>query len=166
MGIKNWEMKKFKFYTKEQEEKIERLCMEAEAEREKKRDKERSNTACSDLEVGSPVFVTLESKTISGYVMAKDGDLFEVKTPLGRIKNVKKESLRWRFVEDVSKVEIPAELKKCSNRTLLLMMSSFRAGCSSYWRPPFTESQVKAELRLRPHVTTKGERKTFKKYTN
>ena len=156
---------KFKFYTKEQEEKIERLRMEAETEKEAKKNAPQPRSF--DFEVGSPVFITLESKTISGYVMIKDGDLFEVKTPLGRIKNVKRSNLRNRFVEDLSGVEIPAELKEYSTGNLLNMMRIFRTGYSSYWgAPKFTESQVKAELRLRPHVTTKGERKIFKKYTN
>lgn len=161
----------FKLYNKEQLEKIERLRQDAEAEREAKKNelRQKSSTIRRDFEVGSPVFVTLEGKTISGYVMSRSGDgyfsTYEVKTPLGRIKDVKGSDIRGRYMEDLSGVEIPKELKECPTVKLLNMLQTFRSGSYSYYTgPEFTKDQIKAELRLRPHISTKRERKIFKKY--
>lgn len=163
---------KFKFYTKEQEEKVERLRMEAETEREARKNQRQEKSF--DFEVGNPVFITLGGKTISGYVMSRASEgyfsTYEVKTPLGRIKDVAWTNIKRRFVEDLSGVYIPKELKEYSTGNLLHMLQAFRNGSYSYYYHhagcKFTETEIKAELRLRPHVPSKGEKKVFKKYTN
>jgi hypothetical protein len=165
----------FKVYTSEQEEKIEKLREQNEAERRQKHTQmERMSNipAYQPLKVSDPVFLRLESKTISGYIMEIDETdrwkkLYTVKTPLGTVKNVPSNSIQLRHVEDLSHIVIPDEIKEYTTAHLLQILQGYRKGWShAYWGTlPFSREVVKAELRRRPHVPTKRERKIFSKRT-
>lgn len=129
-------------------------------------------SAYQPLKVSDPVFLVLESTTISGYIMEIDETdrwkkLYTVKTPLGTVKNVLSNSIRLRHVEDLSHVVIPDEIKKYTTGRLMQILRGYREGWShTYWgAPPFSREVVKAELRQRPHVSTKRERRIFSKRT-
>ena len=115
----------FKLYTKEQEEKIERLRMEAEEERLLKKNPE--PIADFYFKVGDLVFVTLDGKTISGYIISKKGNgyrdaIYNVKTPIEILVNLKRSVIKDRYMKPLSGVKVPEELKKISTKSLLMML--------------------------------------------
>ena len=148
-------------YTEEQLERIEKLRAQREQERKEKIiDREFMQLLLDKkFKVGTPVFVTLEGKTVSGYIVGVNNYEYEVFTPHGTIKNLKYTEVRRRTVEDLCNVEVPEELKGMSTKQLLAMLQGTRSGnCIKY-----TSKQIKAELKNRPHVETKGERKVYEK---
>jgi hypothetical protein len=150
-------------YTEEQLEHIEKLRTQRDKEREDKvLDRERKQLwEDRKLKAGTPVFVTIEGKTISGYVVGANKDYgYTVSTPHGTIEDVKSSEVRRRVVQDLSNVEVPEELKSMSTKQLLSMLQGTRSGS---WHTNHTPEQIKAELKNRPHVETKGERKVYKK---
>lgn len=64
-----------------------------------------------------------------------------------------------RIVEDLSHVIIPEKLKNYNLKSLLKMLNNYRASSAPQ---EFTRDEIKAELKLRPHLLTKNELKTFK----
>jgi hypothetical protein len=157
-------------YTEEQEKKIDYLREQRELEREKKN----ANNTHSDflknqnrLGVGDPVFITIDGKTISGRIVGSHGNyVFDVNTPYGRITDISAHESKMckRFVEDLSHVKVPEELKTMSTHRLLKLLQDYRCGNFEYWgTPKWTKEQLKAELMLRPHVPTKGEKRIFTK---
>lgn len=172
-------------YTEEQEEKIQRLREEAERERESKKKtmkwlKEPNfYGALSNLKEGDPIFVKFDGKEISGKIIkvrkekrkvqwtntvtkTHEFTVYDVMTPLGEVTVPQSwEHIRLRYVEDLSHVEIPEELKIINTQLLLSYLKSARkyGECCG-----FSREQIKAELALRPHIKTKGEQKKFNKF--
>jgi len=167
-------------YTEEQEEKINRLRAEAVREREeKKKWIKRLNQdygALSEFKEGDPVFVKFDGKSIAGRIIKvrtekktmsytrtttkiQEFTVYDVKTPLGNVTVPQSwEYIQQRFVEDLSGVEIPEELKKINTRQLLSYLKGARiwGDCAG-----FSREQIKAELALRPHIRTKRELQKF-----
>ena len=125
----------FKRYTEEQEEKIKALREEAELRSERNRlwmKRLRRIPSPKPIEQGSPVFVRVERKTISGYVMMvndNNGNLsFDVKTPLGTLGGIPSKDVWERHVTDVSNIKIPEKLKAYSTSNLLHLLRMYRIG--------------------------------------
>lgn len=155
-------------YTKEQEERISQLRAERENEKNKRiQEREREEAMKKrHLDVGSSVYVTIDGKTVSGYIVNKNDEWrFDVKTPYGIVRNVDvfKGEIRGRLVQDLSQVEIPEEVKKCTTGRLLSLLNAHRKPYGYWSTPEFTEEQIKAELKNRPHVPTKGEKRIYEK---
>lgn len=154
-------------YTEEQLQRLEELRADRERDRlnKQKEIEWRNKQATNKLKVGDPVFVTLEGKTVSGYIVKeREAYRYDVSTPHGVIEGLDYGSVRRRVIMDLSNVEVPEELKSKSTMNLLGMLQGFRSGNWSVLRRGITEEQVRAELKNRPHVPTKGEKKVFEKY--
>jgi hypothetical protein len=151
-----------------------RICLlreERENEERLKREMMKKVEQVRGLKENSPVFVTIDGKTVSGYIIKKVDDyVYDIKTPYGVLEGVnsfeKGVEVRGRLVEKLDDVVIPEELKKCSTGELLRMLGFYRkGGHSDYWgTPQFSEREIKAELRNRPHIPTKREKKIFQRY--
>jgi len=165
----------FKLYTSEQEEKIEKLRAESREERELKGKMfdSRDFLQSRELKEGDAVYLTLEGKTISGYIMKTKivkftrtetkSIVYNIKTPYGVIKDIERKCIRTRNVEDLSNVVLPPEIKQYSTVNLLKMLQMYRCGWDEYFngKQIFTIEQIKAELRFRPHMPSKRERRIF-----
>lgn len=154
-------------YTEEQLQRLEELRADRERDRlnKQKEIEWRSKQITNKLKVGDPVFVTLEGKTVSGYIVKERKPYrYDVSTPHGVIEDLGYGNVRRRVVMDLSNVEIPEELKNESTRNLLRMLQGFRCDNWLVLRKGITEEQVRAELKNRPHIPTKGEKKVFEKY--
>lgn len=153
-------------YTEEEQKKIDDLRHQREVERlESQKNLTQRTNLKKYLDVGDPVFVTIEGKTISGRITCRHSDvLFDVNTPYGVITklNCYKSEVRARFVQDLSHVIIPDELKTMTTHMLLNMLQGHRSGYD-YGSPQFSVEEIKAELRHRPHIPTKSEKKIFVK---
>jgi hypothetical protein len=151
------------------EEKIERLRKERETERLKKHQNIEWQTEYNlkwGLQTGDPVFLTTKGKTISGYVVKKHKDgTYDVKTPYNIITTTKEYSIRKRYVEDLSDVIVPEELKTYNTVYLLKLLNWYRVGHTEVLNDGtiVSRKQIKAELKNRPHIPTKKERKIFSK---
>jgi hypothetical protein len=79
----------------------------------------------------------------------------------GLIQKLSRADLKYRIVQDLSKVEISEEkkavIKKMNTIQLLEELRYVRVGGRSI----FTMEQIKAELATRPHIKSKKERKHF-----
>jgi uncharacterized protein (DUF488 family) len=155
-------------YTEDQLRKIENLRATREIEKLRKymaqEQIKRLKPTSFSLNQGDPIFITLNGKTISGYISnISSSDIYDVNTPYGLIKGIKRKNIRGRNVVNYNNVTIPEELKTKSTKSLLKILQCFRNGS---WNVSnnFTEDQVRAELKNRPHIPTKGEKKIFKKY--
>lgn len=162
-------MSEFKYYTPEQEAKIEALRAKNVSEMQKNKalvNKLKDVEKHKPLGVKDRVFVVIDSSTIVGYITEKTGDTFTVSTPYGVMKNVELKYLSRRYYEDLSHVVIPDELKSISTNTLLSELRFRRSYSYSYndyhcgtFISKFDDEQIKAELRLRPHVNKGGKNK-------
>jgi hypothetical protein len=155
--------------TEEIEKKIERLRKEREDERLKKHKSLQWQTEFNlrwGLQIGDPVFLTMKGKTISGYVVKKhkDGN-YDVKTPYGIITNTTEMHVRKRFVEDLSNVIIPEELKTHTTQHLLKLLNWYRVGHTEVLKDGtiLSREHIKTELKNRPHIPTKKEKSFFQK---
>jgi hypothetical protein len=151
------------------EEKIESLRKERERERLEKYKSTLWQTEFNErwkLHVGDAVFLTTKGKTISGYVVTehKDGT-YNVKTPYGIITTTKEYSIRKRYVEDLSDVIVPEELKTYTTPNLLKLLNWYRRGYTQVLNDAtiISREQIKAELKTRPHIPTKKEKSIFSK---
>ena len=142
-------------YTEEQEKKILKLREEAQKERTIKKFNQPDNS----FKINDPVFVKFNENEISGYIIEKNNLTCIIKTPLGNI-TTQLNKIRTRFVEDLSHIEIPQKLKTINTHTLLTYLKTARLLGHSHG---FSREQIKAELKLRPHITTKNELKKFNK---
>jgi hypothetical protein len=154
----------------EQNQKIERLRQEREAERSHKNKVlnwlNGIATLKYGLDINDPVFLTKDGKTISGYVVKKHKDgTYNVKTPYGIIQTSADYRIRKRYVEDLSGVIIPDELKTFHTTYLLKLLNWYRRGHTEVLKDGtiLKREQIKAELKNRPHIPTKREKNTFSK---
>jgi hypothetical protein len=158
---------------KEYEEKVEKLRSEREKDRVAKNATIASNThraALRKMKTGDAVSVTIKSMSFSGYISAvrtKNGEeVYDVSSVNGELTGIKRSQLKWRYVEDLSNVKIPAELKKLNTRHLLSLLSEARVNRyekADYHGKNFSIRQLKAELKLREHMPSKRERRAFPK---
>jgi hypothetical protein len=169
---KEWEQVKVEvreLSVEKREEKIERLRKEHEDSRLIKHKNLQWQTEFNlrwDLHVGDPVFLTMKGKTISGYIVKKHKDgTYDVKTPYGIITTTKEYSVRKRFVEDLSGVIVPEELKTYTTPDLLKLLNWYRRGHTQVLNDAtiISREQIKAELKTRPHIPTKKEKSIFSK---
>jgi len=153
----------------EREEKIERLRKERERELWHKQKEMISRAEYNErwkLQVGRSVFLTTKGKTISGYIVKKHKDeTYDVNTPYGIITTTNEYKVRGRYVEDLSNVIVPEELKTYSTPYLLKLLNWYRRNYTEVLKDGtiLTTEHIKAELKNRPHIPTKGERKIFSK---
>lgn len=157
-------------YTPEQETKIEQLRLEREKSKLLKNTKielEKLYEKNTGFNVGDSVFVIIEGNTVSGYIVKRHNrEEYDVNTPYGIINNLfiwsdKKRQIRRRIIEDLSDVKIPDELKNIHTEKLIKILRSVNRGMHSI----YTREQIKAELKNRPHIPHKREKKIFKKLT-
>jgi len=158
--------------SKETEEKIEKLRQEREEDRVAKnaRLQHRKTAAESKMKAGDAVSVTIKSMSFSGYISAvrtKNGEeVYDVDSVNSELVGIKRNQLKWRYVEDLSNVKVPSELKKLNTRHLLSLLSEARMDSyekAYYGGKRYTRRQIKAELNTREHMPSKKERKQFSK---
>ena len=157
---------------KAKEERLEALRSEREKDRVAKNADMNSRIAREKLKMkaGDPVSVTIKSMSFSGYIVAvriKNGEeLFDVDSVNGEILGLKRSQLKWRHVQDMSHIKVPAALKKLNTRHLLSLLAESRMDSRNvayYNGRNYSYNQIKAELSTREHLPTKKERKAFKK---
>lgn len=152
-------------YTEEEQKKINELRLLREREIVEKNEYMVWLKNRKTLDVGDPVSITIDGKTISGRITKVYGNgVYDVNTPYGVITNHDKVTfeIRYRPVQDLTNVVVPEELKTISTHKLLKLLQEHRSGNAEYYEAPtWTKEQIKAELMYRPHVPTKGEKKLF-----
>lgn len=158
----------FDMYTPEQEEKLQKLREKREIERLEvynRRKNEDEHNKRWGLHVNDPVYVTIKGKTVCGYITRVDGYIYDVKTPYGVVEKLLRSEIRKREVENLDDVVIPEELKTYTTVKLLELLKWRRMGYTHKLSNGVvvTREQLKAELKTRPHISNKNEKKIYLK---
>lgn len=153
-------------YTPEQEEKLQKLREKREIERlqvyDQRKNEEEYNKRWG-LHVNDPVYVTIKGKTVCGYITRVDGYIYDVKTPYGVVEKLLRSEIRKRVVENLDNVVVPEELKTFTTVKLLELLRLYRVGYTHKLSNGIvvTKEQLKAELKNRPHIPAKNEKKVY-----
>ena len=165
-------------FTPEQLDKVNQL----RAEREKNNIKAPKGEAKPpfSLKNGDPVYVSLKGTRFTGKIENVIESKwwwdtkYDVSTPHGILKDLERNQVTKRHLQDLSAIEVPEVLKDLPAHKLLKLLRSTYTSTYEYGDPgigyawyqgkSYSDLQIKAALIGKPHVTNRRERQKVKEH--